>query len=222
MLQSRQRAPLLAAFCAAAFASSVHAVVLWSDLGATLVHESGAGTDILGNALTRDNSSSNTLYFKFHVDPLSDVSTEEYFAGFQLYDGDAERLGIGNSQKAWAYSVFNAAETGEFNKVFGDVDLRSSRPESSSPGVFLPYELPRRGIENTIVFKVQYVPGGDDRVTVWLNPDLGPGAAEETQPEGLTTKFTANASFNQIRLRHGGGGGGWTFGDMAIATSFND
>ena len=156
------------------------------------------------------------------MDPLSDVSTEEYFAGFQLYDGDAERLGIGNSQKAWAYSVFNAAETGEFNKVFGDVDLRSSRPESSSPGVFLPYELPRRGIENTIVFKVQYVPGGDDRVTVWLNPELGPGAAEETQPEGLITKFTANASFNQIRLRHGGGGGGWTFGDMAIATSFND
>src|SRR5438105_9160940 len=146
MLQCCHRAPLLAACFALVRATPVPAVILWSDLGATLVHESGAGTDMLGNALKRDDSASDTLYFKFHVDPLSDVSTEEYFAAFQLYDDDAERLGIGNSQKAWAYSVFNAAETGEFNKVFGDIDLHSSRPESSSPGVFLPYELPRRGI----------------------------------------------------------------------------
>ena len=46
--------------------------------------------------------------------------------------------------KALAYSAMNTAETGLNNKVFGDVDLRSLRPESSAPGVFLPYELPRR------------------------------------------------------------------------------
>ena len=156
------------------------------------------------------------------MDPLSDVGTEEYFAAFQLYEGDTERLGVGNSLKAWAYSAFNTATNGEFNKVFGDLDLRSSRPESSSPGVFLPYEFPRRGIERTIVFKVQYVPGGDDQVTVWLNPDLAPGATEAGQPESLTTTFSANASFDAIHLRHGGGGGGWTFSDMEIATSFSD
>src|SRR4029077_2278297 len=83
-------------------------------------------------------------------------------------------------------------------------------------------ELPRRGTERTIVFKVQYVAGGDDLVTVWLNPDLGPGANEVYQPEALTTRFNANASFDEIRLRHGGGGGGWIFSDMAIATSFSD
>src|SRR5947207_9382024 len=151
-------------------AAPAEAGILWSDLGATLVHESGEGNDILGGAVKRDDSSSDTLYFKFHVDPLSDVSTEEYFAAFQLYEGEAERLGVGNSLKAWAYSVFNTAVSGEFNKVFGDIDLSSSRPESSSPGVFLPYELPRRGIENTMVFKVQYVSGAEDKVTVWLNP----------------------------------------------------
>ena len=204
------------------WAAPADAVVLWSDLGATLAHETGAGSDILGGALKRDDSSSDTLYFKFHVDPLSDVGTEEYFAAFQLYEGDAERLAVGNSLKAWAYSAFNTATNGEFNKVFGDMDLRSSRPESSSPGVFLPYELPRRGIERTIVFKVQYVPGGDDLVTVWLNPDLAPGATEAGQPESLTTTFSANASFNEIHLRHGGGGGGWTFSDMEIATAFSD
>jgi len=196
--------------------------VLWSDLGATLVHETGAGEDILGGALKRDDSASDTLYFKFHVDPLSDVGTEEYFATFQLYEGGVERLAVGNSLKAWAYSAFNTATNGEFNKVFGDMDLRSSRPESSSPGVFLPYELPRRGIERTIVFKVQYVPGGDDLVTVWLNPDLTPGATEAGQPESLKTTFSANASFDAIHLRHGGGGGGWTFSDMEIATAFGD
>ena len=92
-------------------AAPASAVVLWSDLGATLVHETGAGSDILGGALKRDDSSTDTLYFKFHVDALSDVGTEEYFAGFQLYEGDVERLAVGNSLKAYAYSAFNTAAT---------------------------------------------------------------------------------------------------------------
>jgi signal transduction histidine kinase len=89
-------------------------------------------------------------------------------------------------------------------------------------GLFRPYELPRHDVERTIIFKVQFVPGGDDLVTVWLNPNLGRGATDKNQPENLTTKFKANASFNQIRLRHSGGGNGWIFSDMAIATSFSD
>jgi len=205
------------------WAGSAEASVLWSDLGATLVHETGPGVDILGGAVRRDDSASDTLYFKFHIDPRSDVSTEEYSAAFQLFAGDAAGLGVGNSWAAWAYSAFNTDSTGEANKVVGDMDLHSARPESSSsPGVFLPYELPRRGLERTILFKVEFVPGGHDRVTVWLNPDLRPGATEATQPESLTTRFTADASFDQIRLLHRGGGDGWTFSDMAIATTFSD
>jgi signal transduction histidine kinase/ligand-binding sensor domain-containing protein len=72
------------------------------------------------------------------------------------------------------------------------------------------------------MFKVQYVPGGDDLVTVWLEPNLSPDATENDQLESLTTHFKANASFDQIHLRHGGGGGGWIFSEMAIGTSFND
>src|SRR5712671_4888230 len=55
-----------------------------------------------------------------------------------------------------------------------------------------------------------------------LNPDLSPGATEQSQSPNRATTFTANASFDEIRLRHGGGGGGWTFSGMAIATSFTD
>ncbi|HSU57120.1 MAG TPA: two-component regulator propeller domain-containing protein, partial [Candidatus Dormibacteraeota bacterium] len=212
----------LLALCGLHLGTPGVAVILWSDLGTTLVHDSGPGADILGGAVRRDNTSSDTLYFKFHVDPISDVNTEEYLAGFQLFEGQSERLAVGNSSNAWAYSAFNTAETGGSNKISGDFDLNSSRPESTGLGAFKTYELPRRGIERTIVFKVQYVSNQNDLVTVYLNPDLGTGATEPEQPESLITRFTADASFDQIHLRHAGGGGGWTFSDMAIATSFSD
>ncbi len=204
------------------FANATRGAVLWSDLGTTLVHDTGEGFDILGGAVKEDDTSTNTLYFKFHVDPLSDASTEEYFAAFELYEGDKERLGIGNALKAWAYSAFRADATGDSHEGSDYIDLHSSRPEPSTPGTSIIYENPHRGIECTIVFKVQYIPGDDDLVTVWLNPDLGPGATEAAQPESLITQFKANASFNEIHLRHGGGGDGWIFSDMAIATSFED
>ena len=191
-------------------------------MGTTLVHNTGEGYDILDGAVKEDDSSTNTLYFKFRVDPLSDASTEEYFAAFELYEGDKERLGVGNALKAWAYSAFSADVTGESHEGSDYIDLHSSRPEPSTSGTSIIYENPHRGIECTIVFKVQYVPGGDDLVTVWLNPDLGPGATEAAQPESLITRFKANATFNEIHLRHGGGGDGWIFSDMAIATSFDD
>lgn len=203
-------------------ANVTQAVVLWSDFGTTLVHDTGEGYDILDGAVKEDESSTNTLYFKFRVDPLSDASTEEYFSAFELYEGEKERLGIGNALKAWAYSAFRADATGQSYEGSDYIDLHSSRPEPSPPGTSVIYENPHRGIPCTLVFKVQYIPGGDDLVTVWLNPDLGPGASEDAQPESLITRFRANASFNEIHLRHGGGGDGWIFSDMAIATSFAD
>jgi ligand-binding sensor domain-containing protein/signal transduction histidine kinase len=212
--------PLMLAMLA--FANITQGVVLWSDFGTMLVHNTGQGYDILNGAVKEDDSSTNTLYFKFRVDPLSDASTEEYFAAFELYEGEKERLGIGNALKAWAYSAFRADATGESIDGSDYIDLHSSRPEASAPGTSIIYENPHRGIPCTLVFKVQYVPGGNDLITVWLNPDLGPGATEAAQPESLITQFKADASFNEIHLRHGGGGDGWIFSDMAIATSFAD
>ena len=204
-------------------AAPASAVILWNDPDTTLVRENGAGMDILGGAVKRDDSANDTLYFKFHVNPLSDKDTEEYYAAFELFEGDAERLGIGNAMKAWAYSAFfHSDETGESNNPAGYIDLHTLNSEHATGGTSGSYQYPRRGIGVTIVFKIQYVPGEDDLVTVWLNPDLGPGANEAYQPEGLTTRFNANASFDEIRLRHAGGGGGWAFSDLAIATSFSD
>jgi ligand-binding sensor domain-containing protein/signal transduction histidine kinase len=213
---------LLITMLALAFAFPAHAVILWNSADPVLVHDNGAGRDILGGAVKRDDSANDTLYFKFHVDPLSDKDTEEYSAAFELFEGDAERLGIGNAMKAWAYSAFfNVDETGESNNLAGYIDLHTSKPELAG-NLSDSYQYPRRNVGVTIVFKVQYVPGEDDLITVWLNPDLGPGANEVYQPESLTTRFNANAKFDEIRLRHSGRGDGWTFSDMAIATSFSD
>ena len=124
-------------------------------------------------------SPSDVLYFKFHVDPLSDVASEHYFAGFQLFEGDTERLGVGNALEAWGYSAFNTSQKGLSNQVFGEFNLNSAHPEPATWDCSGPVRDVRQGVERTIVFKVQYVPGGDDIVTVWLDPNLGRGATDK-------------------------------------------
>ncbi|HVU09045.1 MAG TPA: sensor histidine kinase [Verrucomicrobiae bacterium] len=222
--------PALTIFASAIL--QVRAEILWSDPATRVIHSTPEGSDILGGKVKRDDKASDVLYFKFYVDPLSDAADEPYFALFQLCETNAYRLGIGNAAEAWGYSAAYTAETGPSNKVAsdsGEFNLRSSHPEGSSLGKFQPYELPNHNHPRTIVFRVQYIPSGDDLVTVWLDPNLTHGATAENQPENLTTKFKANASFDEIRLRHDGtgglrhdGGNGWIFGNMAIATSFED
>ena len=213
---------------AALQAVSAQATILWSDDGARVVRNTGPGEDNLGGKVKRDDKAGDVLYFKFHVDPISDLASEPYFAGLQLFEGNQERLGVGNAMEAWGYSAFNTSEMGLSNRVPGEFNLNSAHPEPAHLGLFWPYEDVHHSVARTIVFKVQYVPGGDDIVTVWLDPDLGRGATEKNQPENITTQFKAKATFDQVRLRHGtderdhDAGNGWIFSDMAIATSFDD
>ena len=213
----------------AILSSPAPAVILWSEPNGRLVHSTGLGVDILGGKVRRTGTNIDALYFKFHVDPLSDAGSEPYSAGFQLFEGNQQRLGVGNAQEAWGYSAFNTSEVGPSNQISAEFtdnceyNLQSSHPEpGATPRTFRPYELVRHDVERNIIFKVQYVPGTDDLVTVWLNPNLSRGWSEKNQPADLTTKFKANACFDQIHLVHNGGGNGWIFSDMAIATSFDD
>lgn len=226
----RPAAPL-ALLLATLFCPPAQSRILWRDPDAGTVHNTGGGVDILGGAVKRTDTNNDALYFKFHVDPISDEGSEYYFAGFQLFEGDRERLGVGNAMEAWGYSAFKTSEVGPSNnpEFFGEFNLKSAHPEPAGPGLFRPYELVHQYVQRTIVFKVQYVPGTDDVVTVWLDPNLERGATEENQPANLTTTFRAKATFDQIRLRQGSkdgdplkGGNGWNFNDMAIATSFDD
>ena len=205
-----------------AFAQSASAVILWSDPDARAIHDTLASNDLLGGAGHRDDAAGDALYFKFEVDPLSDLASERYSAGFQLFEGNTMHLAIGNAWEAWGYSAYNTSETNTLAGAPGEFDLKSSNPEAEGLGVFKPYELPRHNEKRTIIFKVQYVPGGDDLITVWLNPNLSRGDTDENQPENLTTHFKAKAAFDQIKLSHQGGGNGWIFSGMAISTSFSD
>ncbi len=49
------------------------------------------GRIISAARVKRDDKASDALYFKFHVDPISDLASEHYFAGFQLFEGNEER-----------------------------------------------------------------------------------------------------------------------------------
>lgn len=206
-------------------ATPAHAVILWSDPGVRLAHDTGAGVDMLHGAIEpQGKNSSSTLYFKFTVNPLSDISTEKvqaniYVAGLVFYEKNVEHLGIGNALRAWGYSAFNVSGSGPDNQTPGEWNFSSLNYEAETP---LSYEAPRRDIPRTIVFKVQYVPGEDANITVWMNPNLNAGATEISQDRGLTTHFKANACFDEIHLVHRGGGAGWRFSNLAIATSFED
>lgn len=179
------------------------ATVLYSEAGPLVINESAGGTNLAGLTLTRDASANGTLYFKYTVtNPASNSSNEGYYAGMQMWEGGSERLGIGNAWGPHAYSAFGTAG--------GEVDLRSATPEGGQV-----WQLVRAADVTTIVYKVSYNAGGNDSVTVWLNPNLALTEAE--QNPALVTTFQANATFNEIHLREGGGGAGWTFSNIAIA-----
>jgi signal transduction histidine kinase len=204
--------------------------ILWKHTGTVLACNNTNGEDILNGAVKpRYSNSSDVLYFKFTIDPISDTPQETvypYMAGLVLYLGTEDHLGVGNSWKGWAYSAFNVS--GQNSEAITDTYPETTGParyyvdlHSASAQMYVPYEYVVRFTPRTIVFKVQYIPNQDALITVWLNPDLS-GATEGQQSTGLVTQFRADATFNQIHLIHRGRGDGWKFRDIEIATSFED
>ena len=198
--------------------ASARGTVLWDHSGTIHVQDNGAGKDILRGAITpQGTNSSSTLYFRFRVVPISDSATKsiaDFEAGLVLVEKGVEHLGIGSARVAWAYCAWNVPKSQK-----GYVDFNSARPE-------LPFnwEYMRASTPKYIAFKVEYLPGRDARVTVWLNPNLSLGAAEINQPLNITTTFETSATFDEVHLIHrgGNGAGGWDFSQMVIGTSFED
>lgn len=192
--------------------------------GPLLAHDNGDGADVLHGAVKpQDDTSSAALYFKFTVDPLADVSVDidaPYQAGLTLYERDKERLGVGNGLAPHAYGAFNVATQGLVWAPYARISGKNDYDFNFQPEAAV--DRPRRGILRTIVVEVQFVPGDDDQVTVWLQPDLTPGNSKLSQQAGHVTRFKANCSFDELRLIHRGGGDGWEFSDLAVATSFDD
>jgi signal transduction histidine kinase len=149
------------------------------------------------------------------VDPAADSaikSSGEFEAGFVFVEKGQEHVGIGNGRGAWAYCALNVPK----NKK-GYEDFNSGTPEPTHT-----WEYMRAGVPKFIAFKVEYVPGHDARITVWLNPDLSVGATEMNQPANIITRFEADATFDEIHLIHRGTGVGWKISQMVAGTSFDD
>lgn len=189
--------------------------MLWSHPDEVLVRDNGKGEDILRGAIKPHTSdSSGTLYFRVLVDPVADTATKWikiFEAGFMLVENGQERLGMGNSGDAMAYSALNVPKAPK-----GFKDLNSSRPD------LLTYEYMRAGVPRYLVWKIEYVPGQDARITAWLNPNLSVGASEFNQDTNIVVQFEANACFDEFRLVHRGYGGGWKFSQMLVGSSFED
>lgn len=198
------------------FGFTAQGAILWSQSGTVLVCNNGQGEDILHGAIQpQTTNSSGILYFRIRVDPIADTAAkviDEFEAGFMLVAGGREHLGIGNSRGAMAYSALHVPKA---PKGFQDLNSRAPEPP-------FPYEYMRGGTPRYIAFKVEYVPGQDARVTVWLNPDLSAGATEFNQPTNSVVRFETDATFDQFRLIHRGYGGGWRFGQMVVGTAFED
>ena len=201
----------LRCFAVAAFALSgiAHAgLTLYSETGSYNVNENNVGVSLPSLNVTRGSSGTGALYFKYTVtNPASNFTTESYYAGMSFFDSGSEHLGIGNGWDPWAYSAFNTAS--------GNVDLKSSTPEP-----FVNYQHVRSTDVTTFFFKINFNSFADDNITVWFNPNQTVG--ESSQSAALTTTFNADANFNDLRLREGGGGDGWTYSNIAIAGSFAD
>jgi hypothetical protein len=186
-----------------------HAAVLYTYAGQTVNDDN---VSLPGLSLSRTTTDTGTLYFKYTVtNPASNYTTENYFAGMSFYDGVLtganERLGVGNGWGAWAYSAFGSANT----------DLNN--PDPPTPGGHTTKQVEPTDI-TTIVLRVDFNSLASDNVTVWLNPNLS--LTEAAQSVSRTTYFNADATFTNIFLREGGGGGGWAFSDIAIAENSTD
>ncbi len=153
--------------------------------------------------LRRDDTASDSLYFRFTATAISSAGNNLVgtFAGLQLFAGEVERLGVGNRFSSSLWSYFGGSEG----------DLNSSQPTTAGG-----QETISTNVSRTIQVKVRYLPGGDDEITIWLSPL---DALDNGQSSDATTFFTADASFDGVRLRLGSDNNAatWTFSDILIS-----
>lgn len=144
-----------------------------------------------------DNTSTNTLYARFSLNFLdlnSETGNGGGFGGLHFWQNNNEILIVGNG---WVSTNWSLDASGN------QLDL--------SPAV--PVEL---NTWHTIVVKTVYAAGSDDAIKVWLDPDFT--KSENNQPNAPLT-FTANNSFNNVRLRTGNGTAFASFTNIVMAAT---
>jgi len=143
------------------------------------------------------NTSTKTLYARFRMtflDLNNETGNGGGFGGLQFFEGNAERLIIGN---AWASVNWSLDASGN------QVDL-------------VPQLAVALGEWHTLVVRIDFKAGSNDEIKVWLDPDFNRSEGAQLQP---ATSLTANSTFDNIRLRCGNGSAYAQFDSIMFAAT---
>lgn len=136
----------------------------------------------------------------------SDVPNgNEDFGGLHFHRGATDGLGIGNNWSAWAYSTFGPGYDGDL-----------LRPSDST------FQLVNNDV-HLFVVRLNFVAGGNDNATVWMDPDLT--LSEAAQPNTVyRTSVSGDLSFDQIGIRAGSNNNdnSWEFDEIRTATTWSE
>ena len=132
--------------------------------------------------------------------PISDVASEPYFAGFQLFEGDEERLGVGNALEAWG--LLGLQYVGDWiikqSRRRIQLELGTSRTGASGPVLALRRRAPRRrAVPLSSKFNTFPVATTLCR-TVWLDPNLE-DAAQRTKTNPKTSPRSSRPEPHSIK-----------------------
>ena len=82
----------------------------------------------------------------------------------------------------------------EWERDFRDAVTVSDKPSEESKN---PLDDKKTHL---IITKIEYIPGADDNITFYFDPDLS--KPESEQSEAGITYFTGNAAFDSLRIRN--------------------
>ncbi len=163
------------------------------------LYNSASGTVGGGNV-------SGTLYLSFLIRAHCNTG-ENAYGGLHLSRGDdTTGVLIGNSVPAWAFSM-----------AYPPTGLSVDLDNENGTGTYLFVDTNT----HVIVARINYVAGGDDTITTWLDPN--PATDENTQNSATTYigTLSGDLSFNCVFLRGGYTGKQFDYGQIRFGTTWN-
>ena len=163
------------------------------------LYDSAGGTIGGGNV-------SGTLYLSFLIHSYFSTGQNAY-GGLHLSRGDSTTgVLIGNSAPAWAFSL-----------AYAPTGLSVDLDNENGTGTYLYVDTN----PHVVVARINYVAGGDDTITTWLDPN--PVTDENTQNSATTYlgALSGDLSFNRFFLRGGYTGKQFDYGQIRFGTTWN-
>ncbi len=179
-----------------------------STTGTVAVAGGGAGMTIWSSSDSwldgnYGTNSARTLYTRFTMkfnDLAGETGSGGGFGGLHFYRDGTEIMIVGNGWVStnWSIDVENQIVT----------DLAPTTP------VVL-------GEWHTMVSKIEFVPGADDQVTIWLDPDFS-FPEDDLINTGKAITFSHDMSFNNVHLRCGNDTAAAEFTNIVMAATAAD